>query len=276
MKEPMKCECGFTVEVCATNLCMRKKVHSAGLTPGSKWPEPAPIRNRIKDTATSHEAKPFMMLSCREAGRCLHNLPGCICEVDPCYDVDLRLSAGSERPIAWRRVRDDGVATYWQTEVPDSTPVSISELAKLEADYNEWREAYDRLSAKLPSRAPASNGERGRYSFDDLSIGWTKDGNKIDRKIVPRPPKLSNDGWYQFAGEIIAMLNEPQTAAPPEISRLIAKSDEQTTALDQIMTTAADNLAAANSDLKMTLEFIHHVAEYTLAVTRPHHQEGGK
>jgi hypothetical protein len=35
------------------------------------------------------------------------------------------------------------------------------------------------------------------------------------------------------------------------------------------MTTAADNLAAANSDLKMTLEFIHHVAEYTLAVTRP-------
>jgi ABC-type dipeptide/oligopeptide/nickel transport system ATPase component len=65
------------------------------------------------------------------------------------------------------------------------------------------------------------------------------------------------------------MLNEPQTAAPPEISRLIAKSDEQTTALDQIMTTAADNLAAANSDLKMTLEFIHHVAEYTLAVTRP-------
>lgn len=95
MKEPMKCECGFTVEVCATNLCMRKKVHSAGLTPGSKWPEPAPIRNRIKDTATSHEAKPFMMLSCREAGRCLHNLPGCICEVDPCYDVDLRLSAGN-------------------------------------------------------------------------------------------------------------------------------------------------------------------------------------
>jgi hypothetical protein len=67
----------------------------------------------------------------------------------------------------------------------------------------------------------------------------------------------------------------PQTAASPEISRLIAKSDEQTTALDQIMTTAADNLAAANSDLKMTLEFIHHVAEYTLAVTRPH-QRGGE
>jgi hypothetical protein len=136
-----------------------------------------------------------------------------------------RSSAGSERPIAWRRVRDDGVATYWQTEVPDSTPVSISELAKLEADYNEWREAYDRLSAKLPSRAPASNGERGRYSFDDLSIGWTKDGNKIDRKIVPRPPKLSNDGWYQFAGEIIAMLNEPQEALKPSNQLRIALED---------------------------------------------------
>lgn len=83
MKEPMNCECGFIVEVCATNPCMRKKVHLAGLTPGSKWPEAAPLGKRIEDDATSHEAKPFMMLSCREAGRCLHNLPGCICEIDP-------------------------------------------------------------------------------------------------------------------------------------------------------------------------------------------------
>ncbi|MET4187663.1 hypothetical protein ABIB86_000388 [Bradyrhizobium sp. JR1.7] len=37
------CECGFAKEACATNLCMRKKVHLAGLTPGSKWPEGAPI-----------------------------------------------------------------------------------------------------------------------------------------------------------------------------------------------------------------------------------------
>jgi hypothetical protein len=39
----MACECGFSREVCATNPCMRKKVHLAGLTPGSKWPEGAPI-----------------------------------------------------------------------------------------------------------------------------------------------------------------------------------------------------------------------------------------
>jgi hypothetical protein len=78
------------------------------------------------------------------------------------------------------------------------------------------------------------------------------------------------------AEEIERLRAVPQTAASPEISRLIAKSDEQTTALDQIMTTAADNLAAANSDLKMTLEFIHHVAEYTLAVTRPQHSSTGE
>ncbi len=37
------CECGFSTEVCATNPCMRKKVHLAGLTPDSKWPDGAPI-----------------------------------------------------------------------------------------------------------------------------------------------------------------------------------------------------------------------------------------
>jgi hypothetical protein len=60
------------------------------------------------------------------------------------------------------------------------------------------------------------------------------------------------------------------------VERLTDKIDEQTTALDQIMTTAADNLAAPGSDLKMTLEFIHHVAEYTLSLTRPQRGDAGK
>lgn len=38
-----KCECGFKIDACATNLCHRKKVHLAGLTPGSKWPDGAPV-----------------------------------------------------------------------------------------------------------------------------------------------------------------------------------------------------------------------------------------
>jgi hypothetical protein len=33
-----KCDCGFAAEHCGTNPCQRKKVHLAGLTPGSKWP----------------------------------------------------------------------------------------------------------------------------------------------------------------------------------------------------------------------------------------------
>ncbi len=39
----MNCECGFSRDDCVTNPCLRKKVHLAGLTPGSKWPEGAPV-----------------------------------------------------------------------------------------------------------------------------------------------------------------------------------------------------------------------------------------
>jgi hypothetical protein len=40
------CDCGFAPDICATNSCLRKKIHLAGLTPGSKWPNtasPSPI-----------------------------------------------------------------------------------------------------------------------------------------------------------------------------------------------------------------------------------------
>jgi hypothetical protein len=100
----------------------------------------------------------------------------------------------------------------------------------------------------------------GCDSADELMCMGNQSFATFSRQVEAR------DAWNKRT------FTEPQTAASPEISRLIAKSDEQTTALDQIMTTAADNLAAANSDLKMTLEFIHHVAEYTLAVTRPEHR----
>ena len=37
--EPMgTCDCGFPADECGANPCMRKKVHLAGLTPESKWP----------------------------------------------------------------------------------------------------------------------------------------------------------------------------------------------------------------------------------------------
>lgn len=37
------CACGFSPEECLPNPCLRKKQHLAGLTPGSKWPEGAPV-----------------------------------------------------------------------------------------------------------------------------------------------------------------------------------------------------------------------------------------
>lgn len=44
----MNCECGFSRDACATNPCLRKKVHLAGLTPGSKWPEGAPVGESVR------------------------------------------------------------------------------------------------------------------------------------------------------------------------------------------------------------------------------------
>ncbi len=44
----MNCECGFSRDDCVTNPCLRKKVHLAGLMPGSKWPEGAPVGEPVR------------------------------------------------------------------------------------------------------------------------------------------------------------------------------------------------------------------------------------
>lgn len=38
---------------------------------------------RDRNISPGSEGEPFMMLSCREAKQCLHNIPGCICDGDP-------------------------------------------------------------------------------------------------------------------------------------------------------------------------------------------------
>jgi len=101
----------------------------------------------------------------------------------------------------------------------------------------------------------------------------------LKSSAVALPSHGSLAGWLWAVAEWINTHKSALTETGPQeaVNRLTEKADEQTTALDQIMTTAADNLAAPNSDLKMTLEFIHHVAEHTLAVTRPlSNCEGGK
>lgn len=49
-KDVTTCECGFSRDACAANPCLRKKAHLAGLTPGSRWPEGAPISQDSKTT----------------------------------------------------------------------------------------------------------------------------------------------------------------------------------------------------------------------------------
>ncbi len=41
------------------------------------------------------------------------------------------------------------------------------------------------------------------YSFDDTHFGVTNDGTKIDIKVARRPPGLTNEAWYTFAGELV-------------------------------------------------------------------------
>jgi hypothetical protein len=120
------------------------------------------------------------------------------------------------------------------------------------------RDAFPHFQSDEPITPEAIRGIGKEYL--DMVMSWEPHKDEIEfadhngtiRKIVYEPGDYEvgiNPGWVLEDDT----LDEPQTAASPEISRLIAKSDEQTTALDQIMTTAADNLAAA----------------YTLAVTRP-------
>lgn len=45
-----------------------------------------------------------------------------------------------------------------------------------------------------------------RWAFDDLSIG-IEDGSKIVVIVIKRPRGLSNDRWYEIAGETVKELN---------------------------------------------------------------------
>jgi hypothetical protein len=38
---------------------------------------------RLSKLVPAERPEPFMMLSCREAKQCLHQIPGCICDGDP-------------------------------------------------------------------------------------------------------------------------------------------------------------------------------------------------
>lgn len=46
-----------------------------------------------------------------------------------------------------------------------------------------------------------------RYSFDDAWFGLTKDGKKLEVRLIGRP-NLPLQEWYVFAGALARILNE--------------------------------------------------------------------
>lgn len=47
-----------------------------------------------------------------------------------------------------------------------------------------------------------------RYSFDDISFGFTKTGRKLDEKLFKRDPGLSDAEWYRAARVLAQYLNQ--------------------------------------------------------------------
>ena len=48
----------------------------------------------------------------------------------------------------------------------------------------------------------------GKYGFDDAHIGWLKpSGRSLSTQDIHRPPGLSRNAWYTYAGGICTLLN---------------------------------------------------------------------
>lgn len=47
------------------------------------------------------------------------------------------------------------------------------------------------------------------WTFDDTCIGRTKDNNKVNMSIIPRPPGFETNAlWYEYAGYVVNKLNK--------------------------------------------------------------------
>jgi hypothetical protein len=155
-------------------------------------------------------------------------------------------------------------------EIPTGMPSNWRELL---AAAPEQRALIDEKSARRDERKERTglDVEEALTLADAEPVAWRWRQRGATLWVYDPTPEWRET--HKDEVEIEPLYGAPAQAAPV-IERLTAKADEQATALDQIMTTASDNLAAPGSDLKMTLEFIHHVAEHTLAVTLPQHSTG--
>lgn len=61
----MNCDCGFTAETCAETSCLRKNIHRAGLTAGSKWPNTGvPATDATRQTPMATVSHPWRCFHC--------------------------------------------------------------------------------------------------------------------------------------------------------------------------------------------------------------------
>jgi hypothetical protein len=119
--EPMGvCDCGFTADECGTNPCMRKKIHLAGLTPGSKWPntgQPAPAAPSSASVAGDTRSADAPRKALDGAGwpsRLSSKCPRCLCTPLHCNcDVYPQVA-----PVAWRHRNYATDPWIYSTEEP--------------------------------------------------------------------------------------------------------------------------------------------------------------
>ena len=200
---------------------------------------------------------------------------GGMAEYEIARDTMLTAASNAQATVAQRSSADSEQRWYAVDEVGnDNFATSIYEAGDkglLVARCNQngqypWQapSIIRGLAANKTARNEPQSASDGHMTYDTIKAAFDE-----YRKTVTVMDKPAN--FDSFSQGYVAGWNAKEAAHSQagSVERLTDKIDEQTTALDQIMTTAADNLAAPGSDLKMTLEFIHHVAEYTLSLTRP-------
>lgn len=54
-----------------------------------------------------------------------------------------------------------------------------------------------------------------RWSFDDYHIGLlSKNGNTVGDHLAPRPPRMTREEWYKWAGDLCSKLNKGEFTLP--------------------------------------------------------------
>lgn len=249
------CDCGFSADECGANPCMRKKVHLAGLTPESKWPNTGTTRQPAGLAQGSREA--------------FDDQVGWIIEKDdpPVYhlitaDYDEHWTSDADKALRFARKEDaeayiDHVG--WTSPpvrtaehmwvAPRVVRVSIDKMPRggMEFDWQEWSLIYrKRLKAltKLICRegyAVASDGDGMPY---ELEPSPSRTPAETDAKVW-RDQAIKNQKEVEQACAIIADLRAAKESHFNEVVRLtneLKEAKEEAIVLREARDLAVQNL----------------------------------